>query len=311
MYVAFGGYQDTPQWHGWILRFGADDLTTQATFCVTPTGSAGGIWQAGSGLAADAQGDIYFMSGNGTSKPKQTPSNLGTAFGQLSPSLDVRHYYIPGNHFLLNIFDLDLGSSGPVLLRDGGVIGGGKQGRLYALGLPASPTERTFVVRDDVQVTPRFGWPFIPPFSARHIHGAPVVWNRQDDEAWVFVWGERDHLKRYTYAHTPSAAGFKDKKTSSLAAPHTGMPGGTLSLTVNGTERQTAVLWASLPLDMDAFVADVPGILRAIDADTLEELWNNGSEHYLYAKYCPPTVAGGKVFLATFSGRVDVYGVMP
>jgi outer membrane protein assembly factor BamB len=310
LYVAFGGYQDTPRWNGWILRFAGSDLTVEATFCVAPTGSGGGIWQAGSGLAANAAGNIYFMSGNGTSNPRQTPPNLGTAFGELSPSLEVLSYFIPKNHFWLNLFDVDLGSSGPVLLPDGDVIGGGKQGRLYALR-PMASTTRTFVVRDEEQVTPRFGWPFIPPFSSRHIHGAPVVWSRQGDEAWVFVWGERDRLKRYTYAHTAAVASFKDKKTSGLAAPRMGMPGGTLSLTVNGTDRGSAVLWASLPHHDDAFTKDVAGILRAIDPETLTELWNNESEAYLYAKYCPPTIANGKVFLATFSGWLDVYGLKP
>jgi outer membrane protein assembly factor BamB len=90
-----------------------------------------------------------------------------------------------------------------------------------------------------------------------------------------------------------------------------GMPGGTLSLTVNGTDRGSAVLWASLPHHDDAFTKDVAGILRAIDPETLTELWNNESEAYLYAKYCPPTIANGKVFLATFSGWLDVYGLKP
>lgn len=310
VYVAFSGYQDTPRWHGWVMRFDASDLSSMATFCVTPTGSGGGIWQAGSGLAADAQGHVYFMSGNGTTKPNETPPNLGTAFVELSASLDVAHYFIPANHLWLNIFDLDLGSSGPVLLADGGLIGGGKEGRLYGLGPPSSPGQRPFALHHSVQVTQRFGWPFLPPFSARHIHGTPVVWEQTVNDAWVYVWGEGDHLKRYTYKHTRGSGRFTEKKVSALSATRMGMPGGTMSLAVDGTNHGSGILWASLPL-MDAFIKDVHGILRAVDPDTLEELWNNSSEHYLYAKYCPPTVAGGKVFLATFSDRVDVYGILP
>jgi hypothetical protein len=308
IYVAFSGYQDTPRWHGWVVRFDAGDLSITTTFCVTPNGSGGGIWQAGSGLAADSGGNIYFMSGNGTTKPSK--ANYGTVFAELSASLGVQHYYAPGNHFWLNLFDLDLGSSGPVLLPNGDVIGGGKQGRLYALGRPTSSSPSPFTLRDDVQVTKRFLLPFFPPFSASHIHGVPVVWNVQSNEAWIFVWGERDKLKRYSYTYTATTGEFKNKKVSPVAAPAMGMPGGSMSLTVNGNQSDTAVLWASLPLK-DAFVHDVPGILRAIDPDTLVELWSNTSESYLYAKYCPPTVAGGKVFLATFSNRVDVYGVLP
>jgi hypothetical protein len=31
----------------------------------------------------------------------------------------------------------------------------------------------------------------------------------------------------------------------------------------------------------------------------------------MFAKYCPPTIANGKVYLATFSDRLDVYGLLP
>jgi hypothetical protein len=29
------------------------------------------------------------------------------------------------------------------------------------------------------------------------------------------------------------------------------------------------------------------------------------------AKFCPPTIANGKVYMATFSGYVAVYGLLP
>jgi outer membrane protein assembly factor BamB len=64
-----------------------------------------------------------------------------------------------------------------------------------------------------------------------------------------------------------------------------------------------------MPREKDAWIEDVPGVLRAMDASTLEELWNNSKEpQYKFAKYCPPTVANGRVYLATFSGIIAVYG---
>ncbi|MDB6021645.1 MAG: hypothetical protein JWQ04_1502, partial [Pedosphaera sp.] len=63
--------------------------------------------------------------------------------------------------------------------------------------------------------------------------------------------------------------------------------------------------------------AERPGIVHAYDAQNVSnELWN--SEQFsardsigLYAKFVPPTVANGKVYMATFSGGLNVYGLLP
>jgi hypothetical protein len=55
-------------------------------------------------------------------------------------------------------------------------------------------------------------------------------------------------------------------------------------------------------------------MLRAFDPFTLRELWNNqidsfgseGDKEYYFAKFVPPTIAQGRVFLATGSRRVEV-----
>jgi hypothetical protein len=60
------------------------------------------------------------------------------------------------------------------------------------------------------------------------------------------------------------------------------------------------------------------GMLRAFDPDTLQEIWNNQSDpftadpkvkNYWFAKFVPPTIAHGMVFLPTASRRVLVYGM--
>jgi hypothetical protein len=66
VYVAFASFGDRGPWHGWVLGYQASDLHAPATvFNTTPDGSAGGIWQAGQGPAADDQGNLYLMTGNG------------------------------------------------------------------------------------------------------------------------------------------------------------------------------------------------------------------------------------------------------
>jgi outer membrane protein assembly factor BamB len=179
----------------------------------------------------------------------------------------------------------------------------------------------------DVQATPRFGPPFliVPALGLYHIHGEPVVYSAANG-TYAYLWAEKDYLRRFEVRPNKSSYDIypqnrKDAPSSKpLHAPRQGvepifinsMPGGILSLSANGNDLESAVVWASMPYDDDGWIKDVRGVLRAMNAKTMEQIWNNATEpqhrHYLFAKYCPPTIANGRVFLATFSGRVLVYG---
>ncbi|HVM33375.1 MAG TPA: hypothetical protein VMU88_09600 [bacterium] len=98
-----------------------------------------------------------------------------------------------------------------------------------------------------------------------------------------------------------------------------GMPGGILSLSADGDDPNSGILWVSIP-QRDAYLMNQPqpvyGTLVAYEANakgTLKELWRSDANAKdavgEYAKYVPPTVANGRVYLATFSNRVDVYGL--
>lgn len=124
-----------------------------------------------------------------------------------------------------------------------------------------------------------------------------------------------------------------------------GMPGGMLALSIDPAQPAAGVLFASVERcvasfdrseDQDAELRElhecsVPrcqpgsncdqqhfGMLRAFDPITLRELWNNQidrfagdakNKRYWFAKFVPPTIANGRVFLATGSRRVLVYGL--
>jgi hypothetical protein len=80
-----------------------------------------------------------------------------------------------------------------------------------------------------------------------------------------------------------------------------------LALSANGNKAGTGILWAVVPLDGDANQQrGVKGIVLALDAqDVSRTLWT--SEQFadrdrlgLFAKFNPPVVAAGKVFVPTY-----------
>ena len=136
-----------------------------------------------------------------------------------------------------------------------------------------------------------------------------------------------------------------DYRLAALAPPYlmdftgaVGMPGGMLSLAVDSSQQGSGVLFASVQRCRQSkdersrpecmySLCDNPenckeqryGSLRAFDPFTMKELWNNQMDpfasdedkNYWFAKFVPPTIGHGRVFLATASNRVLVYGRQP
>jgi hypothetical protein len=127
VYIAWGGYQDTPNYHGWLMAYDASTLQQLAVFNTTPNGGdisgdgkGGGIWTNG-GIAADDSGAIYAGVGNGTfdAASVDPPNNdYGQSFVKLQPvNLSLLDFFTPFNVDYLNDKDLDVGG-GLLLLPD-------------------------------------------------------------------------------------------------------------------------------------------------------------------------------------------------
>jgi hypothetical protein len=231
----------------------------------------------------------------------------------------VVDWFTPSNYAKLSAEDIDLGSSGPMLLPDSDqLVGGGKQGWFYLLDRnhlghlqpkgSVAPALQTFHVSSHWTIN-WLSW-LIPVFGYHHIHAGPVYWKSAQRGALVFVWPEESALKGYEYS---PATHFRTKPLLTGPEAPPGMPGGSLSTSANGGDN--GLLWATSPLSDDAFVQVVRGDLRVFDANTLEQLWsadkNTPDDVFNFAKYCSPTVANGKVYLPTFSDKLNVYGLVP
>ncbi len=335
IYIAFASYGDAGPYHGWIFGYSASTLQQVAIFCTTPGSqvvngklvpdSEGGIWQAGLGLAADSDGLIYAITGNGSFRPDW--SALGDCIIKLRPNLGVLDWFSPFNNGALNGSDEDLGSSGVVLLPDTDlVIGGGKESKLYVMH---KNNMGHFNPQNDNQIVQTL-LVHVQDGPSHHIHAGPVYWHGPKG-AWIYVWVEGDFIKAYQLVNGKFQPTPVSQHQNIAKADIVGMPGGALSLSANGNQAGTGIVWASHPHDqdvkdsqghvMDANQHIVRGILRAYDAsDLTRELWNsqlapddstdaNSDSIGNFAKFCPPTVANGKVYLASF-GR-DPVGTSP
>jgi hypothetical protein len=193
------------------------------------------------------------------------------------------------------------------------LITGSKEGKLFVvdktnLGHQTSDDRQAVQV---IQVTPRN-----KPEGGAHIHGTPVYWKSSAGE-FIYVMAEQDYLRQYKLTSGKLEL-FKMSAARAPVDPTRGMsytmPGGSMTLSANGSDASTGVLWVSMPIALDANNGTVPGVLRAFNASDISiELWNSqqsGTQdgYGLYAKFNPPTVSGGKVYQASFSKQFCVYG---
>ncbi|MBL8192022.1 MAG: hypothetical protein JNK38_28685 [Acidobacteria bacterium] len=308
VYVAFGSHGNRGPHHGWLLGYDADTLRQIAVFNTTPDSEGGSIWQSGQGLVADGEGNIYVTTGNGPFDLQDGKREYGNCALKFSTQngLSLVDYFTPKNTDVLNQSDIDLGAGGPVLLPG-----------INRLVFAGKDTVLRVLDTDDLggfdPVTDRIVQQFQP--SSGRLFGAPVYWESPTYGKVIYYWAAGDALKVYKLL----GGKLQEFETarSTVTTPAGISNAAPLSLSANGSKHGTGIVWATGSLQGDANRNTVPGVLRAIDAsDITKELWNselNAGRDSLgnFAKFCPPVVANGKVFVATFSGQFHVYGLLP
>jgi outer membrane protein assembly factor BamB len=246
--------------------------------------------------------------------------------------------------------DQDLGSGAPILPPGTNLLlGAGKDGILYVLdrqhlgkkigdlsvlkqppifftfnglGLNASPPNIDFPLGGGPD--PGQG----PPKKTHHLHATPAYWTGPTGPL-LFDWGENESLRSWSVDPASGAVTFLGKgaeissRILALDQSVGGMTGGMIAVSSSGTNN--GIVWTLAPIDCDANKAVVAGIARAYDATTfdpvkntdgtakLKLLWDSTKSGvgFNFSKFCPPMVADGKLYVATYDGSVDVYALNP
>lgn len=303
VYIAWASHCDTGPYHGWLMAYDASTLEQRFARTVTPDGHAGGIWQSNSGPSADEDGNLYLSTGNGTASGHTGGRDFGSAFLKLSPSGEVLDWFIPHNFAALNEVDLDLGTTGVLVVPDTNLlIGGAKESKLYVFDRDAMGG---FNAENDSQI-----FQLVEEAVSGGLFGTPTYWAGPGGPH-VYVWGGYDVGKMYALRE----AGLEPKPVSATTAM-SDIPGGSLTVSADGARAGTGIVWA-VTAEENANHQTVPGVLRAYDAtDLSRELWNSKQNVArdglgLLAKFNTPIVANGKVYVPTFSKEIAVYGLLP
>ena len=302
VYVGYASHCDKEPYHGFLMAYDAKTLQQVSVLNTSPTGTEASIWQSGQGPAADEEGNVYVVTGNGSWDGVQ---NFSESFLKLTPRLKLLDWFTPTNHLALDKRDQDLDSSGATLIPGTHlVLGGGKEGVLYTLDT------RNLGHLGDEHAIQHF------KATASHLHSI-VFWQSAKSGNLLYVWGQRDKAKVYKFE------GDKLGETPWMMRdlPNQGHPGAMLSLSANGN--RDGILWAAIHATGDSWHESRPGILHAYDADDIRhELWNSlempaRDDCGEYSKMAPPTIANGQVYLASFgsenvgTGQFCVYGLLP
>ena len=311
IYMGWTSHCDDGPYNGWVMGYSESTLQQTSVVNVTPNGSQGAIWMAGAGLAADSNGNIYFLDGNGTfdstAGALQSNGDYGNAFIKLSTAggnLTVSDFFATHDTVANSNADRDLGSGGALVLPDLKDSSGTTWHLAVGAGKNASesPLNRVYVVNRDS----------MGKFNASNDNAIyqEISSNGLDSDAGVFAMPAYFNNTVYYGAVDDSLRAFSIVNAKmvapagSVSATAFGYPGTTPSVSANGTSN--GIVWA--------VQNGSAGILHAYEAINLaNELYNSTQagdrDQFSFNKFITPMIANGKVYVGT-PNSVAVFGLL-
>jgi hypothetical protein len=296
LFLTWASSCDRGAYHGWVMAYDPATLAQKAVLNVTPDGNEGGVWESDTGPAADANGNIYVPTGNGTFNISTGGKDYGDSvlkLGLQGSSLAILDYFTPRDQEHMAGTDMDLGSAGPVLLPD-------QPGPHPHLLLQPSKDKRIFVLDRDAMGKFHANRDAIVRTQATRGggYGSMAYWNGH-----AYFVGEDDALTDYAITNGElRLAGSSSMKFDGGATP---------SISSNGSK--DAVVWVASKKDGRGRTRQA--VLYAFDATKVgQPIYSSQTNDDrdgagMAARFVIPLVVNGRVYLGTRS-EVDVYGLL-
>jgi hypothetical protein len=306
IFVCWASLEDILPFHGWVIGYNEATLQLATAFSTTPNGSEGGIWQGGDGAMADASGNIFVVTSNGTFDASTGGVDYGDSVLKLTaPSgvLSVADYFSPFNQAALSGLNWDLGGGGAMLLPDQPgpyphvMLVGGKGSTIYELnrdflgGFSATANQNLLTIPTVLGAS----------LEGSGNRGGPAYWQGQ-----VYYVGSAGYPMQFSLQ-----GGLISTLPIIQSTKSFGYPGASPVISANGTTN--GILWA---LQTDRYFKSSPASLHAFDASNVSRQLYDSSDNATRdlpgpaVKFTAPTVANGKVYVGTQT-EIDVYGLLP
>lgn len=280
VYSEWSSSCDHAPYHGFVIANDATTLNQIAVFNSSPQGNGASFWNGGSAPSADSDGNLFVVAANGDFDADQGGVDYGESVLKLNPNaLAIADYFTPFNQSYLDALDLDVGSSGAVLLPDSAGNGAhphllftaGKEGRMYLLD--RDQLGHAQVLSDSSALAS------LPTYS-QAAFGSAAWFN-----GGLYVASQNAPVDLF-----PIASAVLTNAPAAQSPKLSGALGAVPSISANGT--QNGIVWTDTN----------DSALNAFDAGTLAQLYDSslqpGDYPGTFIEFTAPTVADSKVFVA-------------